>query len=59
MRPTMCYRDTMKVAGRKPSKVKMFLAYLKKWCMNIYSPSACGYEYDYLKASYFGGKKNE
>lgn len=59
MRGTMCHRDTMRLAGRrKPSKVKMFLAYLKK-CMHIHSPSIGGYEYDYLKARYFGGKKNE
>lgn len=62
MRPMMCYRDTMRVAGCKPSKVKMFLAYLKK-CMHIHSPgtsttSEYAYEYDYLKARYFGGKKN-
>ena len=36
----------------------MFLAYLKK-CMYIHSPSIGGYEYDYFKARYFGGKKNE
>lgn len=58
MRPTMCYRDTMRVAGCKPAKIKMFIAYLKK-CMRIHSPSTGGYEYDYLKARYFGGKKNE
>ena len=58
MRPMMCYRDTMKVAGRKPTKIKMFVAYIKK-CMGVHSPSAGGYEYDYLKARYFGGKKNE
>ena len=57
MRPMMCYRDTMKVAGRKPTKIKMFVAHIKK-CMGIHSPSTCGYEYDYLKARYFGGKKN-
>lgn len=53
----MCYRDTMKVAGRKPTKIKMFVAYLKK-CMGIHSPGTGGYEYDYLKVRYFGGKKN-
>lgn len=58
MRPMMCYIDTMRVAGRKPTKIKMFVAYLKK-CMHIHSPGAGGYEYDYLKARYFGGKKNE
>ena len=58
MRPMMCYTDTMKVAGRKPTKIKMFVAYLKK-CMGIHSPGTGGYEYDYLKARYFGGKKNE
>lgn len=58
MRGTMCYRDTMRLVSYKPSKVKMFLAYLKK-CMHIHSPSAGGYEYDYLKVRYFGGKKNE
>ena len=57
MRPMMCYTDTMKVAGRKPTKIKMFVAYLKK-CMGIHSPGTGGYEYDYLKARYFGGKKN-
>ena len=57
MRLTMYYRDTMKVAGRKPTKIKMFVAYLKK-CMGIHSPGTGGYEYDYLKARYFGGKKN-
>lgn len=64
MRPTMCYIDTMRVAGRhKPTKSIMLLAYLKK-CMHIHSPgtsttSEYAYEYDYLKARYFGGKKNE
>lgn len=58
MRPTMCYIDTMRVAGHKPNKIKMFIAYLKK-CMHIHSPGTGGYEYDYLKARYFGGKKNE
>ena len=58
MRPMMCYTDTMKVAGRKPTKIKMFVAYIKK-CMGVHSPSTGGYEYDYLKARYFGGKKNE
>ena len=53
----MCYTDTMKVAGRKPTKIKMFVAYLKK-CMHIHSPGTGGYEHDYLKARYFGGKKN-
>ena len=62
MRPMMCYRDTIKVAGRKPTKIKMFVAYIKK-CMGIHSPgipaaSEYAYEYDYLKARYFGGKKN-
>lgn len=58
MRPTMCYRGTMRVAGHKPTKIKMLIAYLKK-CMHVHSPSTGGYEYDYLKARYFGGKKNE
>lgn len=58
MRPMMCYTDTMRLVNYKPSKAKMFLAYLKK-CMHIHSPSVGGYEYDYLKARYFGGKKNE
>ena len=58
MRPMMCYTDTMRLVNYKPSKAKMFLAYLKK-CMNIHSPSTGGYEYDYIKARYFGGKKNE
>lgn len=58
MRPTMCYTDTMRVAGRKPTKIKMLIAYMKK-CMHIHSPGTGGYEYDYLKARYFGGKKNE
>ena len=58
MRPVMCYRDTMKVAGRKPTKIKMFVAYLKK-CMGVHSLCTGGYEYDYFKARYFGGKKNE
>ena len=58
MRPMMCYTDTMKVAGRKPTKIKMFVAYIKK-CMGVHSPGTGGYEYDYLKARYFGGKKNE
>lgn len=58
MRSTMYYIDTMKVAGRKPAKIKMFVAYLKK-CMHIHSPGTGGYEYDYLKARHFGGKKNE
>ena len=58
MRPAMCYRDTMKVVGRKPTKITMFVAYLKK-CIGIHSPSTGRYEYDYLKARYFGGKKNE
>ena len=58
MRPMMCYIDTMRFVSYKPSKAKMFLAYLKKR-MHIHSPSAGGYEYDYLKARYFGGKKNE
>ena len=58
MRTMMCYRDTMKVAGRKPIKIKMFVAYIKK-CMGVHSPGTGGYEYDYLKAGYFGGKKNE
>lgn len=57
MRPMMCYIDTMRLVNYKPSKAKMFLAYLKK-CMRIHSPSTGGYEYDYLKARYFGGKKN-
>lgn len=58
MRPMMYYTDTMRAAGRKPTKIKMFVAYLKK-CMHIHSPSTGGYEYGYLKARYFGGKKNE
>ena len=58
MRPMMCYTDTMILVNYKPSKAKMFLAYLKK-CIHIHSPSVGGYEYDYLKARYFGGKKNE
>ena len=58
MRPVMCYTDTMRVAGRKSTKIKMLIAYLKK-CMHIHSPGTGGYEYDYLKARYFGGKKNE
>ena len=58
MRPTMYQTDTMRLVNYKPSKAKMFLAYLKK-CMHIHSPSTGGYEYDYLKARYFGGKKNE
>lgn len=62
MRPMMCYTDTMRVAGRKPTKIKMLVAYLKK-CMHIHSPgtsvtSEYAYEYDYLKVRYFGGKKN-
>lgn len=57
MRPMMCYTDTMRVAGHKPTKIKMLIAYLKK-CMHIHSPSTGRYEYDYLKARYFGGKKN-
>ena len=57
MRPTMCYRDTMRVAGRKPTKIKMFVAYIKK-CMGVHSPGTGGYEYDYLKGRYSGGKKN-
>lgn len=59
MRPMMCCRDTMRVVGRKrkPTKITMLVAYLKK-CMHIHSPSTGGYEYDYLKARYFGGKKN-
>ena len=59
MRGTDCNRTTFKVAGgRKPTKIKMFVAYLKKY-MGIHSPGTGGYEYDYLKARYFGGKKNE
>lgn len=62
MRGTMCHRDTMKVVGpHKPTKRRMFLTFLKK-LMRVKSPStgAFGYdyEYDYLKARYFGGKKN-
>lgn len=62
MRPMMCYTDTMRVVGHKPTKIKMLVAYLKK-CMHIHSPgtsttSEYAYEYDYLKARYFGGKKN-
>ena len=57
MRPTMCYRDTMRVAGHKPTKIKMLVAYIKK-CMGIHSPGTGGYEYDYLKVRYFGGNKN-
>ena len=58
MRPMMCYTDTMRAIGRKPTKIKMFVVYLKK-CMHIHSPSTGRYEYDYLKARYFGGKQNE
>lgn len=63
MRGTMCHRDTMRVAGRrKPTKSIMLLAYLKK-LLGIHSTNASTlseytYEYDYLKARYFGGKKN-
>lgn len=58
----MCHRDTMNLVGRKPTKRVMFLAYLKK-LFGIHSPGASAvseyiYEYDYLKARYFGGKKN-
>lgn len=35
MRPTMCYIDTVRVAGRKPTKIKMFIAYLKSACIYI------------------------
>lgn len=64
MRGTMCRRDTMRLVGRcKPTKRVMLLAYMKK-LLGIHSPNASTvseytYEYDYLKARYFGGKKNE
>lgn len=60
MRGIMCHRDTMRLVGRrKPTKRAMLLAYLKK-LLGIHSPNASKYtyEYDYLKARYFGGKKN-
>lgn len=60
MRDTFCNRDTFRVAGYyKPTKRRMFLMFLKK-LMKINSPSmgtlGYTYEYDYLKAKYFGGK---
>lgn len=60
MRGTYCNRDTFRVTGyHKPTKRRMFLMFLKK-LMKINSPSmgplGYTYEYDYLKAKYFGGK---
>lgn len=62
MRGTQCYRDTMRVVGiHKPTRRYMFLMLLKK-LMRVKSPSIGAisaeykYEYDYLKAKYFGGR---
>lgn len=56
MRPLMCYRDTMRVVGGRPVKKTLF-ARVKKF-LRIHSPSAGGYEYDYLNRRHIGGKKN-
>lgn len=61
MRGTQCNRDTMRVAGIRKLTRRYMLSMCLKKLMRVKSPSIGAiseykYEYDYLKAKYFGGR---